>query len=323
MEREIGGYLNLELSPKASSLHQAGFFVNSGRHAIEYCIRTIPNMKKIWLPYFTCRVVSVLEQKMGIQVERYHINRNLEIADEIILGDNEYLLVTNYFGIKDAYIDKLAKKYGNRLIIDNAHALFKSHIPGTMTAYSPRKVVGIPDGGIAFTCFPSLDVKLEYDMSYDRCSAFIKRYDLGSAAGYADSKECNKAIEKQPLKKMSRFTSALYNSIDFDRVKAIRRNNFRLLHDHLCFRNAFKIPEMGSFECPLIYPYISKDEKLKDFLISNGIFVATYWPFVIDNCHPDSVEVDLARHIVALPIDQRYGEEEMNFIIEKVDEYER
>lgn len=223
MQYEIGGYLNLELNPRRNILHNDAIFVNSGRHAIEYCLRTIPKIKKIWLPFFTCRVVSILEQKLNLPVERYCINQNLEIANEIHLDKNEYLLVSNYFGIKDSYIDLLAKKYSQQLIVDNAHALFKAPVQGTMTAYSPRKVVGIPDGGLAYTCFPLLKDDLQYDLSYDRCSAFIKRFDLGSSAGYSDSKACNKAIEKTNLKKMSRFTKALYDSIDFEYVKIKRK----------------------------------------------------------------------------------------------------
>ena len=41
--------------------------------------------------------------------------------------------------------------------------------------------------------------------------------------------------------------------------------------------------------CPLIYPLYSEDVGLKEYLISKGVFVATYWPYVIKTCTPDMI----------------------------------
>ena len=75
---------------------------------------------------------------------------------------------------------------------------------------------------------------------------------------------------------------------------------------------------MDTFECPLVYPYFTDDSTLKKKLIENKIFVATYWPNVYEWCKEESLEYQFADKIVAIPIDQRYGEEEMEYVIEKI-----
>lgn len=44
----------------------------------------------------------------------------------------------------------------------------------------------------------------------------------------------------------------------------------------------------------------------------------TYWPELLELCEMDSVEYNLARKLLPLPIDQRYGEEDMQRIIDVI-----
>ena len=101
MEKEIGGYFELELSKNYSFLHSEGICLNTGRNALVYVLRSISNIMHIWIPYFTCDVILEPLKKLGVPWSFYHINKELEIKDEIELGEGDYLLVTNYFGIKD------------------------------------------------------------------------------------------------------------------------------------------------------------------------------------------------------------------------------
>ena len=151
MRTEIGGYFGLELNPSnVCFLHSDGYCVNSGKNALRLIVEHLSGISKIWLPYYTCEVILELIQEEHIPYEFYSINRSLEMAEEVQLHEQEYLLLTNYFGIKDKYILDMAAKYGDRLIVDNAQAFFCEPIQGIKTIYSPRKYVGVPDGGIAF-----------------------------------------------------------------------------------------------------------------------------------------------------------------------------
>ena len=88
-------------------------------------------------------------------------------------------------------------------------------------------------------------------------------------------------------------------------------------------RYSNKVPDFENVVCPLIYPLYSEDVGLKEYLISKGVFVATYWPYVIKTCTPDMIEYDLASHLIALPIDQRYGLDEMKYILSVIDQFNK
>ena len=66
----------------------------------------------------------------------------------------------------------------------------------------------------------------------------------------------------------------------------------------------------------MVYPYYCHKEGLRQHLIDNKIYVAKYWPNVEEWAGKDSVEADLAEYLIPLPIDQRYGKEEMDYIID-------
>ena len=66
---------------------------------------------------------------------------------------------------------------------------------------------------------------------------------------------------------------------------------------------------------PMVYPYMVTKEGLREKLIENKIFVARYWPNVLDWTKKGSVEYLLTEQIQPLPTDQRYGEEDMKYTI--------
>ena len=66
----------------------------------------------------------------------------------------------------------------------------------------------------------------------------------------------------------------------------------------------------------MVYPYMISAQNLREQLIANKIFIAHYWPNVLEWCGKSDWEYGLAENLVCLPIDQRYGDKEMNRIIE-------
>ncbi len=56
--KEIGGYLNLELSSHGTFPHAGGVLLNSGSNALEYILRTLVDIKCVWLPFFTCHILT-------------------------------------------------------------------------------------------------------------------------------------------------------------------------------------------------------------------------------------------------------------------------
>ena len=321
IQEGIGGYFEMELPDYGGFLHDDGVLLNSGRNALEYVLRSLPDINHLWIPYYTCEVILEPVRKLDIAYSFYRIDAALEIQDAIDFQAGDYLLYTNYFGIKDLYVQMLADHYGMRLIVDNAQAWYANPIPGVSTIYSPRKYVGVPDGGIAFCRF-GIDIdQFEQDSSYDRCSHLLKRIDLGPTEGYADFKDNSRLLANQPIRRMSKLTQRLLKSIDFDRIKEKRIDNYLFLSDKLGKSNLFSVPVQTSFSCPMFYPFLTDRDDLKSSLIRNGIFVATYWPSVLSLPSDLELEKGFTKRMLAIPCDQRYGGSELERIIETITDY--
>ena len=315
--RPIGGYFEWEFPPaKKQQLHENVVYLNSGRHALEYILKGLGNIRCLWIPYFTCDAIMLPIQRLGVSWKFYHIGEKLEIAGDLELAEDEFVLYTNYYGIKDEYCKQIAKQYGEKLILDNAQALYCKSVSGTHQFYSPRKFMGMPDGGLAVTPIPNTASELPIDKSFDRCKHLLKRIELVPSEGYSDFKDVSKAIAEAPLCQMSNLSKSIFASVDLDDIKLKRRKNFECIHNALNASNRLQIPSIDSFECPLVYPYwVDFGDTLKKKLIEQQVFVATYWPNVFEWAKQNDLEYELTSHVVCIPIDQRYGNEDMKKII--------
>lgn len=141
----IGGYFELELR-KGEHYHPQALRLNTARNCFEYILRA-REYKKVYIPYYTCEVMLEPVSKLGIEHEFYHINEHLEPKETLKLKVDEAFLYTNYFGLKQKCVEKLAGIYGKQLIVDNAQAFYAPRLNEIDTFYSPRKFFGVPDGG--------------------------------------------------------------------------------------------------------------------------------------------------------------------------------
>lgn len=314
----IGGYFELaDLAEGGHFPHNDGVLLNTGRNALEYILRSIGEVKHVFLPYYTCEVVLEPLKKLNIPYTYYHINTSFEIADGLNPQEGEYIIANNYYGIKDAYIEKLAARYGDQLIVDCAQAFFAKPLPGIKSFYSMRKYVGVADGGVAYLGnLPDDLVEVEeMENTGDHDCHLFKRKQFGAEAGFADYQANEEKLDNQPIRLMSFQTKWLLDHIDFENVVARRRVNFKLLHDALKGLNELSLPNMDSFACPMVYPFMMRtDHNLRKELIDNKIFVARYWPNVEEK-NGFETESNMAMNVIPIPCDQRYCIDEMDGII--------
>ena len=319
MMEPIGGYFELADYEEGRGFpHQDGVLLNTGRNALEYILRNLGEIKGIYLPYYTCEVVLEPLKKLHISWFFYHINANFEMIENIQPKEGEYIIANNYFGIKDAYIQTLAEKYGDHLIIDCAQAFFAKPIPGIKAFYSLRKYVGVADGGVAYGVDGKYSLLFDEDDSILHNSHLRIRKELGAEAGFKDYQLNESKLDNQPIRLMCCNTRDILWHIDYYKVVTKRRANYAYLHEALKEKNYLQLSILATFACPMVYPFVPRTNRnLKKELIDNKIFVAKYWP----NIHQFSnfeLEYDFAERIVPLPIDQRYGLKEMQRIIEIV-----
>lgn len=314
--KAIGGYFELETAPKENYLHAGLLALNTARNSFEF-ILSARKFKHVYIPYFTCDVMLEPIEKLGLTYSFYDVDNFLEpVFDFGEIKEEEGFLITNYFGIKGSYISRIAGQVTN-MILDNAQALFEQPLPGIDTLYSPRKFVGVADGGYVSTT-AKLHTDLVADQSFERMLHLLKRADLGAEAGYQDFKVNDASLENQPIKRMSALTKKILAGLNYQRVSKIRQENFAFLHQHLGHTNRLQI-DADSSAVPIVYPYRCVDAgRIKSHLVKNKIFCATYWPNVSEWCNEQQNSWHLANEIIALPIDQRFTVQDMQLILEYV-----
>lgn len=303
----IGGYFELEL-PRFPELHAEAIALNSGRFCLEYILRC-KKYSKVYVPYFTCDSAVEPLEKLGIPYEFYHIDKDYHITDEICLQDGEALMYTNYWGLQDDYCKQLACQYQQQLILDYTQAFFSKPIAGIDTFYSCRKFLGVPDGGYLYTD-AKIDFDLEQDESYTRMESLVKRIDLSPEAGYDDFHRTSEEFHHIPIRRMSNFTKRMMQGINYGYAAQQRLDNYNFLRKHLGGR------QLNFGEVPMVFPLESEQgQELRKMLIAKKVFVAKYWPNVDEWAGEDALETWMANHILPLPIDQRYGKDDMERIL--------
>lgn len=120
---------------------------------------------------------------------------------------------------------------------------------------------------------------------------------------------------------MSRLTENLLGAIDYETGRRKREENYRILSEALPSEFIFtRVTPEG----PFVYPYYHKEGlKLRRWLAEHKIFVPTYWKNILEECTESSLEYQWAADVLPLPCDQRYGKEEMQYMAERIKEWEQ
>lgn len=314
MIKELGGYIELD-TYTYPMLHDDGIKLNCGKNALAYLVET-KDIRKIALPKFMCASCSDELKKYGVQVRYYSIGMDFKPI-EIQVEENEWLYLVNYYGqISSDYV-KALKQQCDRLIVDHVQAYFQMPEDDVDTIYSCRKYFGVADGAILYTN-KVLGRVLQQDESFERMHFLLGRYERTASEFYSEYVSNNGLFVDEPIKRMSRLTENLLHAIDYERVKQRRTENFAYLHERLKQINklALSIPE-GAFMYPL---YIENGSEIRKKLQAEKIYIPTLWPDVFEICDETELEYDMAKNILPLPVDQRYDENDMEYIVTRIEE---
>lgn len=314
--KEIGGYFELQLR-KGEHYHKGAVQLNTARNCLEYILRA-KKYRKIYIPYLDSEVIWEPMEKLGIEYEFYSVDYRLDPVFDKQLNKDEVFFYSDTYGIKCCTVEKLVKRFGKQLIVDNTHAFYSRPYQGVDTIYSPRKFFGLPDGAYLYTD-TLLDEELEQDMAIPHMTHLMKRIEYGSAsAGYQDFLTYCDSLIGQPVKRMSNLAAALLVNIDYENLRARQVENFHYLHNALGKGNSFEYDDFPSDTCPLSYMFYSEDPDLRKRLIENKIYVSTYWKATLDLVEKDSAEYKIVNCLLPLPCDHRYDEEDMKRIVDVI-----
>ena len=310
MHKEIGGYLELERFT-GPMLHEKALALSSGRACLSYLIEQ-RKIRKIALPDFNCDIVEAVCRAHEVKTRFYPVGADLR-PKTLQTEEDEWFYLVNFYGQLSAdELQRIAARVP-RLIVDNAQAYFDLPLKGVDTLYTCRKFLGVPDGGFLYTEAP--EKTLPADESRERMGFVLGRFERPAGEYFAAAAQNNDDLSMEP-KSMSELTKNLLHAVDYDRVKTKRTENFRLLHEGLGSVNCLNLRVTeGAYAYPLMLP---EGQKIRKKLIEQKIFVPMLWPNVPEQQPADSEACRLAEQILPLPCDQRYGAEEMAFIIKAV-----
>lgn len=306
--KEIGGYIELDTCRHAM-LHEDAILLNCGRNALAYLLEA-RSIKKLYLPYFLCDSVANVCKKYGVEVAFYHIGENW-LPKDLVIDEDTWLYIVNFYGqITREDLARLAAAYRN-IIIDNAQAYFDAPLANVDTLYTCRKFFGVSDGAVLYTN-SKLERSLEIDESFNRIHYVLGRYERSASEFYAEAAKNNDIFDNEPIREMSKLTRNLLRGIDYEYVKQIRTENFAYLHEKLKQINNLNVqPVEGAFMYPLM---LNDAMKLRKKLQQMKIYIPTLWPNVLEECKPDTLEYKFAADILPIPVDQRYGIEDMEYM---------
>ena len=319
MPEAIGGYFELELRSGQHPYPQAKAF-NSARSAFRALMQA-RDLRRVHLPHYICAVLEQALAGLDIEVCRYTLDAELSLAALPDVAADEGLVYVDYFGLKADYVRRvLAPRYGQQLIIDNSQALFSQALPGIATLYSPRKFVGVADGGWLVNG-PARMPEAQPSASRYRFAALLGRLEQAAEQHYNEYQANEAALAEQGVRAMSASTARILDSIDYASVADRRRNNLTLLRERLDGCNRFSAWP-GELPAALCYPLLldspAQANRLRRHLLDQAIYVPCYWRELIDNPTTPALERHLAECLLPLPMDQRYGATDMHRLADAV-----
>lgn len=263
--------------------------------------------------------------------------------------------LTHYFGWIQAAavldeVRKLCESHRITVVEDTTHSLFGERCTiGEYCVASLRKWFPIPEGGVIYRKekLPQEWDCLQKAKPSKKAEAMVlKHMFLGGDGEYrqlaGDARlnqtyreifvaEEEKAGDRGESRRISDLSYFLLQCEDVEAVSTARRNNYNMLRERLAqkgivlygaehFEEARKaVPFTAVLKVPEGDGHARDD--LRQYLMEQKIYCAVHWPV------HDAV-LNTFRHVrewtqncLSLPIDQRYGEEEMKYLADRISAY--
>lgn len=315
---EIGSFLELQLPKGRERYNQETDIarLNTGRMGIWHAFR-VTGCKCIWIPIYQCDSIRETFEKKGVAMKSYHIDKNWNPID-LNPADDEAVLIANYYGImSSARMAELASKYKN-VILDCAQAFFCKPVEGALTVYSCRKFVGAPDGAYVVGKDAHKYVE-EYPQCYssDTAAFLLKRIEYGCEGKGYEARSINEhRIDAEDCMKMSKLTRTLMDAEDYDYNIRKRKENFAYAHQLLGDINEIDPTiYMDDETVPMVYPLVVEEDECIQRLFKAKHFQGHWWSYICEEQPEDTFEHWISRYVIPITIDQRYGKEEIDYLV--------
>lgn len=290
---------------------------------------------RIFLPAYVCQSVADGCSKESADIVYYGLDPQLEPDTDFLamtVRDGDVVLGVNYFGrAPGREFQEFVRAHPRITFIEDcAQALDTGQGPwGDWRLFSPRKLMGVADGGyitaVGSEAQPFLSPSDDGNPHVlDLWAAALLRLedtqiDFNSAWHQANQQR-EKAEQVRSLR-ISRLSHELLLRLDASEIATRRRENYLVLHQSLSSMAflADPKPTYVPFGFPIRLSSDRRDVLFRE-LIANGIFPGIHWPDLPSPKDAFPLEHRLAKEILTLPCDQRYGVDDMATIASLVED---
>lgn len=284
----------------------------------------------VWFPAYLPPMLDSNRFTCQFNRKFYRISSTLEPSLDFLeeVQPGECVLTINYLGrpVSEEFSAALGLRKDIFWIEDLAQSMDAvGKTRSNAAIYSPRKLFGVPDGGILVgSGADSLAGWLEdssIDVTRQRIAMMIDRYEgeCGAASGSLAWLK-NDWEHQMSRHRMSKITKDILQRIPAQPVSEKRRDNWAVLYELLEEYCLWPIgrPSFTPYAFPFLAPRDFPLEIIHTQLARANIISERMWfPLpVASNLFP--IEESISRRLLLLPCDQRHGKEDMERIASKV-----
>jgi dTDP-4-amino-4,6-dideoxygalactose transaminase len=281
---------------------------------------------KVWLPSYLCNsMVDAVPKNVAIGF--YAIDMALRVAElgwisGIKRGD--LVLFIDYFGF-DLHSEAMQEVRERKawILQDAAQALLSTFTRphADFILFSPKKTVGVPDGGILqsqcsedfcsvkLKTAPAYAVQAVYDAFWMRTN-----FDYTGAGDWFNQYKTAEKMTPIGNFQMSRLSEALLRSgFDYIQIAQQRKANYRYLLEEVPNKGLF--PFLPDTVTPLGFPiFCVNREQLQARLYAENIFCPVHWPLASAVPQAFKHSYKLSKKLLTLLCDHRYSVSLLNKI---------
>jgi dTDP-4-amino-4,6-dideoxygalactose transaminase len=281
--------------------------------------------RTVWLPSYLCGVIVDVLAPLRIPLRFYPVDDRLAVVEEHWLDDvaaGEMILFIDYFGFNNwTEMGGEAHRRGAWVVEDACQAMLNTRFCeySHYVIFSPRKFIGVPDGGVLLPCgdaaLPERDLSAaprewwRRAFAASRLRSEFDRYG-GDRRWYEWFQITERDAPQSPTRMSELSSSILTDAVDYAAHALKRAENYQ------CLANAFPrealFPTLTPGVAPLGFPVVlDHRSRVLRSLYAAAIYPAIHWS--IDGVVPTefSSSHQLASRIATLPCDQRYSEADM------------
>jgi hypothetical protein len=304
--------------------------------------------KKVLIPAYTCGTVVTPFKEHAWDCFFYPIGKSLRIeveeAKELALSQPfDLMIVHPYYGKglneEEIALIKEIRATGCKIIVDITQCIFSKQRLDFVDFYigSYRKWFAIPDGGF----MECADISEYVNESLKENDKFVslQKDSMYLRGLYFDTdneeiKNISRRINKSAVElvesdvaphKMSNVSLHLLEREDKEENQRQRFENYKYLFNNLqdldsCKLVCNSIEEVTS--APLYFVvYVNDRSQLQADLAAQHIYAPVIWPVTYDEALINDTVKDIYNTILAIPIDQRYNQDDMDYIVKIIKQH--